>query len=136
MVKYYFDTCIWRDFYEERFSKSGRSLGKVAERLFWKVLKNKDKILFSETLIWELKKAFGVEEINDMLNLLFVNNVLVRIEILKEEISEAKKLSKERNLPLVDCLNAVQARNHNAILISQDNYYFQLSDIVNFVKPG
>ena len=71
-----------------------------------------------------------------MLNLLFMNKVLIKIDITKEEHLEAKKLSKERNIPYVDCLNAIHARNHKAIMISQDEHYIEgLSDITKTVKP-
>jgi predicted nucleic acid-binding protein len=134
--KYLIDTCIWRDFYEERFSKSGRPLAKYATDLFMKIIKNRDTILFSESLVWELKKDYEEDEINDMLNLLFVNKILIRIDITKEEHLEAKKLAKERNIPYVDCLNAIQARNHRAIMVSQDDHYSQsLSDVTKPVKP-
>lgn len=135
--KYYLlDTCIWRDFYENRFSKIGRPLGKYATDLFMKILKNKDKIYFSESLPRELKKDYNEKEINDMLNLLFIGNVLVRIEIKKEEYLEAKKLSEERNIPFVDCLNTIHARNYKAIMVSQDPHYFKgLKDIVKSVRP-
>jgi predicted nucleic acid-binding protein len=134
--KYLLDTCIWRDFYEDRFSKSGKPFGKYATSLFVKILKNDDRIIFSEALIWELRKDYKEREIYDMLNLLFVNKVLVKIDIAKEEYSEAKRLAQERNLPFVDCLNAVHARNHNAILVSQDDHYLKgLSDISKVVKP-
>ena len=117
------DTCIWRDFYEDRFSKSGRHLGKEATDLIMKITKEKDKILYSESLIWELKKDYNENEIKDMLNFLFLVEILERVEIKKEEYSEAKKLSDEKNIPFIDCLNAVQARNHKAIMISQDKHF-------------
>jgi predicted nucleic acid-binding protein len=100
------------------------------------ILKNKDKILFSEALVRELKKDYSEEDINDMLNLLFINKTLLRIEITKEEYSEAKKLSGERNLPFIDCLNAIQARNHKAIMVSRDEHFIKnLSNIVKPAKP-
>tara|TARA_Y100000310_G_C20645844_1_gene796521 strand:+ start:376 stop:801 length:426 start_codon:yes stop_codon:yes gene_type:complete len=135
--KYYLiDTCIWRDFYEDRFSKTGRHLGKYATDLFMKILKNKDKIYFSETLVWELKKDYDSKDINDMLNLLFMNKVLVRIDIKKEEHLEAKKLAQERDVPFVDCLNAIHARNYKAIMVSQDSHYFnELKDIIKAIRP-
>jgi len=135
--KYYLiDTCIWRDFYENRFSKAGRPFGKYAADLFMKILKKKDKIYYSKSLIWELKKDYEEKEINDMLNLLFLTKVLIRVEITKEEHLEAKKLSQERDIPYVDCLNATHARNHKAIMVSQDPHYIKnLKDIVNTVKP-
>lgn len=134
--KYLLDTCIWRDFYEDRISKSERPLGKYATNLFVKILKNKDKIIFSEALIWELRKDYEEREIYDMLNLLFLNNVLVNVSITREEYSEAKKLAQERSLPFIDCLNAIHARNHKAILVSQDEHYLKyLSDVSRAVRP-
>ena len=133
---YLLDTCIWRDFYENRFSKTGRPLGEYATRLFMKILKDKDKILFSEALILELKRDYEEKDVNDMLNLLFLNKTLERIEITKEEHLEAKKLSQERNIPYIDCLNAIHARNYKAIMISQDDHYFKnLIDITKTIKP-
>ena len=67
--KYFTDTCIWRDFYEDRLSKSGRNLGKEATNLFMRILKSKDNILFSESLYWELKKDYDVKDIDNMLNI-------------------------------------------------------------------
>jgi len=130
------DTCIWRDFYENRFSKSERPIGKYAADLFMRILKNKDKLLFSIALVWELKKDYNEKDINDMLNLLFINKTLIRIEITKEEYKEARKLSEEKNIPFIDCLNAIQARNHKAVMVSRDQHFINnLSDIVKPVKP-
>jgi len=102
-------------------------------KLFFKIIKNKDKILFSNTLILELKKDYKKEEIYNMLNLLFLNKILIRINITKEEYKEAKELSKKRNIPFIDCLNAIQARNHKAIMVSQDKHFFQ--NLFNITKP-
>lgn len=133
---YLIDTCIWRDFYENRFSRSGKPLGKYATDLFMKILKNKDKIYFSQSLVWELKKDYDEKDVNDMLNVLFLSNVLIKIEINKEDHLEAKKLSQERDIPYVDCLNAIQARNHKVIMVSQDPHFIEdLKDIVRTVKP-
>lgn len=134
--KYLFDTCIWRDFYENRFSKTGNPLGEYATNAFTKALKKGNKILFSEALIKELHKDYDKTEINDMLNLLFISNILIKIEITKEEYLEAKVLSEKRKILFVDCLNAVQARNNNAIVVSQDEHFTKnLSDIIKVIKP-
>ena len=42
-----------------------------------KILKSRNKILFSESLVWELKKDYDENGINEMLKLLFINNILV-----------------------------------------------------------
>ncbi|MBN2368106.1 hypothetical protein JXC34_03730, partial [Candidatus Woesearchaeota archaeon] len=57
--KYFLDTCIWRDFYENRFGQGGRPLGKYATDLFMKIMKKKDQILFSKSLVMELKRDYG-----------------------------------------------------------------------------
>ncbi len=134
--KYLFDTCIWRDYYENRLSTSQRPLGEYAAELFMKILVKKEVILFSEALLWELKKDYEEDEINDMLNLLVMNKVLIKIEITKEEYTEGGRLAEERNLPFVDCLFAVQARNHQATLITQDKHFFEnLCDIKKPERP-
>ena len=51
------------------------------------------------------------------ISLLFINKRLIRIDITKTEYSEAKNLSQMRKIPFVDCLNAIQARNHKAIMV-------------------
>ena len=113
-----------------------KAIREYATKLFMKILKDKDKILFSEALILELKRDYGEKDVNDMLNLLFLNKTLERIEIIKEEHLEAKKLSQERNIPYIDCLNAIHARNHKAMMISQDDHYFKnLIDITKTIKP-
>ena len=133
---YLIDTCIWRDFYEDRFGRSGKPLGKYATSLFMEIIKNKDKIYFSDSLIWELKRDYDEKDVNDMLNVLFLSKVLLKIEIKKEEHLEAKRLANERNIPYVDCLNAIHARNYKTIMVSQDLHYFDnLKDIVKTVKP-
>lgn len=134
--RYLIDTCIWRDFYENRFSKTNKPIGKYAADLFMKILKQKHTILFSKALVWELKKDYNKKAINDMLNLLFMNKTLKRIEITKEEYKEGKILSEERDIPFIDCLNAIQARNHKATMVSRDQHFIDdLSDITKPVKP-
>lgn len=136
LKKYWFDTCIWRDFYEDRLSKSGNPLGEYATNAFMKVMKNEDLILFSESLVRELKRDYDEKDINDMLNVLFLSKILVLVQITKEEHLEAKTLSEKRDLPYVDCLNAVQARNNKAIVVSQDLHLTKdLIDIVKVIKP-
>ncbi len=131
-MKYFFDTCIWRDFYEYRYSKSGNPLGKFAYQLFKKIISNKEIILFSEALIWELRKQYSSEEINTMLNFLFLTNTLKRIDIDEKDFNYAKQLSQERNLPKIDCLFALQAKKYNAVLVSQDKHLIQ--DLRNITK--
>ena len=134
--KYIVDSCIWRDFYEDRISKSGRHLGKYAYDLFVKILKRNDTILFSEGLMLELRKDYSEEEVIEMLSLVTALGTLTRIEITAENKAEAIELSAKRKIPRIDCLNAIHARNHRATLVSQDKHIIHgLSDIAKCVRP-
>jgi predicted nucleic acid-binding protein len=134
--KYYLDTCIWRDFYEDRFSKTGRAMGRESAKLFVKLIKKRAIIFYNDSLIWKLRNDYDDDLINDMLNFLFLINILKKIETIKEDYLQAKKLVQERNIPFVDCLNAVQVRRLKAILVSQDKHLLNdLSDITKAKRP-
>jgi predicted nucleic acid-binding protein len=136
MVNYYFDTCIWRDHYENRFGPKGRPLGSYASKLFMQIMINEDIILFSDLLVKELKIAFDQKDVEEMLNILSMMNILRRIDISSEERSEAKKLSSDREVSFGDALHAVLARNNNAILVTQNEKDFKkLIDISEYAKP-
>ncbi len=136
MKKYFLDTCIWRDFYENRIDFSGKPLGDLAAALIIKITKTKNTIIFSETLFWELKKDYSLFEVENMLNFLFISGVLKKVEITKKEYLDAKMLAEKKNIPFVDCLNAIQARNHEAVMISRDKHFFEnLSNIVETKRP-
>ena len=52
MMKYYFDTSIWRDYYENR-SDGLRPLGDFAFELLKKIKALRDTVLYSELTIKE-----------------------------------------------------------------------------------
>jgi predicted nucleic acid-binding protein len=134
--KYIIDTLVWRDFYEYRYSLEKRPLGKHAASFFEKVLKRKDTVLYSEKLAYELGKDYGEAEIEEMLGVLYAIGILVRIRITEAEYREAISLSHSRDIPFVDCLNAVHARNHGATLVSRDPHILEgLADICRSSRP-
>ena len=135
MANYYFDTCIWRDFYENRFSKLGKPLGKYAADLFMKVVKRKDILFYSDLNIKELKIDYYEKEVTDMLNFLFLTSILQKVEMNSEDYVEAKKLAKARHVPTADAMHAILSRNNNAIFVSQDKHAQKLKDVVDVKKP-
>lgn len=132
---YYFDTCIWRDFYESRFGLGGRNLGSSAAKLFMHIIKNKKSLNYSEFIIRELKRDYDLKEINLMLNFLFVSKILVKVKVTKENYSKSKKIAEELNVPPGDVLHALIAKKSNSILVSQDNHMQKLKHIVEVKKP-
>jgi predicted nucleic acid-binding protein len=133
--KYYFDTCIWRDHYENRYSLGGKPLGEYASKLFMRIIRNKDVLFFSEFIVRELKSDFDEKEINGMLNVLFRAGILKRVEVSEDNYKEARKIGTEKNLPPGDVLHAILARDNNAVLVSQDEHHQRLKNIVKVKKP-
>ena len=70
-------------------------MGKHAYSLIIKIIGRKDKIVFSDSLIWELRKAYQEKEIFDMLNFLFRTGILIKVEITNKEHTEAKKFQRQ-----------------------------------------
>ena len=132
---YYFDTCIWRDFYESRFGTGGRNLGSAAAKLFMYVIKNKITLSYSEFIIRELKRDYSSDEIQLMLNFLFISKILVNVEVTKKDYFESKKISDELDIPPGDALHALIAKKSNSILVSQDNHMQKLKHLVEVKKP-
>jgi len=133
---YYIDTCIWRDHYENRYSPQGKPLGNYATKLFTKIMKDKVTIIFSNHIVYELKKAFAPEEIEEMFQILFLMKILKKTEITKENWEEAKKMAQERGVSKSDSLHAILARNNNAILITQNLKDFEkFSDMITIKRP-
>ena len=84
--KYYLDTCIWRDFYEDRKGIRGRPLGKHAARLFIYLIRHKKILVYSDLIIGELRIDYDNQEISNMLSTLFMSKILEKVEITEEEI--------------------------------------------------
>lgn len=133
--RYYFDTCIWRDFYESRTGLKGKPLGRYAADLFMKVIKKKDILLYSDLTIKELKIDYDKKEITEMLNFLCLVDILKKVEIKKEDYLEAKKISEQKNIPKADALHAILSRNNRAVFISQDQHAQELKDLFKVKKP-
>lgn len=72
-------------------------------------------------------------EIEDILNKLA--SIIIYTEATDKEIGKSKDLSQKRNIPKGDALHALIARDNNAILITFDNHFKKLGDIIKFYTP-
>lgn len=133
--RYFLDTCIWRDFYEDRCGTGGRPLGKYAAKLVMKILLNKDVIIFNDIIVDELGKKFDLDEIQEMFAILSAIGTLARVELSLDQVKEANRLGLERGIPVSDATHAISARENDAILVSQDKHFQVLSDIVSVKRP-
>jgi predicted nucleic acid-binding protein len=132
MIKtlYYYDTSIWIDIYDKRGYN-----GEMAVKLMEKIVENKDFVVYSDVVIFELKKLkFSKYEINQILNIAKPNHIKL-IHSTSNQLKEAAKLAKQRNVPLRDALHAVLSRDHEAQLVSRDWDFQKLKDITKAKLP-
>ena len=125
--RFYFDTSIWLDFLENR-DEPEMPKGTWAKELIKKIVKEGNKILFSDNNMLELMNnnylEFEIEEVLDKLI-----PIIIYIEATEKEIGKAKDLAQKRDLPKRDALHALIARDNNSILITLDNHFKKLVDI-------
>lgn|SRR3989338_6024302 len=131
--KYYIDTSIWIDLYEDRKGYNGELLGNYALKLLTLIKANKSALFISDMHIRELEGYYSLAEINGMMKPF--ENIIQKIITTEEQRIEARKIAKERNIPPGDVLHAIIARDNNLILITRDNDFRQLSDISEDYKP-
>src|SRR3989338_3607915 len=127
---FYLDTCIWKDHFENRCGQGGRPLGDFATQLIQKIIKTKDKIIYSDLTIDELLFHHDPEEITEMLAVLNHTGILRKVEISTQDRSMASKLSQTTGIHETDAIHAVLAKEHQAILISQDRHFQLVKDFI------
>jgi len=131
--RYYIDTSIWIDLYEDRKGFNNEPLGDYALKLFSLIRAKKNNLVITDILIRELEMNYSLEEINGMMKPF--ENIIEKIVATREQRDEAKKIAEERNIPPGDVLHAIIARDNELILITRDKHFRQLEDISKHHKP-
>jgi len=91
--KYYIDTSIWRDYYEDR-SDGIRPLGEFAFRFFSYCIESESIILYSNLVLEELGTAYSGDEIKKIMGI--VSDLLEKVENPSEQQnSDAKRLKRK-----------------------------------------
>lgn len=132
--KFYLDSAIWRDYYENRSDKF-RPLGEWALTFLNNALENKDFILFSDLVTKELQIKYSEEEINNILEIVSKRNLLIKADISESQAKEAAILCKQRKVAFGDALHAILARDNKAIIVTRDKHFLELTDIAEIKKP-
>lgn len=132
--KFYFDTAIWRDYYENR-SDSLKPIGKLALQFIEKAIKEDNLILYSDLVVQELMIKYNKEEISNILSILYKIGLLEKVTISKEQAREASDLCTKRKIPFADALHAILSRDNKSILITRDKHFQKLIDIAEIKKP-
>ena len=131
--KYYFDTSIWLDFFEERdelhFPK-----GKRAKILLELIVQENHEILCSDVVFLELKSlGYAFFEIEKMFRYLLP--VIHIVKSTEKQKKRSRDLAAKRKIPRGDALHALIARDAKAILVTRDKDFQKLLDITIPKKP-
>ena len=133
MQRFYMDTCIWRDYFEDRKDRF-QPLGEFASRFLFGVQKKGYFLLYSDLIVEELQKAYSDEKISIIFNP-FQSN-LKKVSIAYEQAAESKQLARTQiESHRQDILHAILARDNGALLVTRDNGFASLSNIVQSAKP-
>ncbi|MBI5065507.1 PIN domain-containing protein [Candidatus Woesearchaeota archaeon] len=127
---YYFDTSIWLDLFEKRGVN-----GEFVIKLAIEILNKNLEICHSEQVIKELKDlGYSSKEIWEILKFSHYCRAK-KIHIFKDQREEARRIAKQRKVPLGDALHAIVCRDNDLQLVSTDKDFEKLTDITHFEKP-
>lgn len=132
-MRFYLDTSIWMDFYEDRKGFNDEPIDEYAWKFLSIIKVKKFQIIVSDILMIELENHYSMDVIKGMFSQF--SDLILKVNSNKEQISEAKNISLARQLPYPDALHAILSRDYSAILITRDNHFRLLKDIVKSHKP-
>ena len=131
--KYYFDTSIWLDFFENR-DEPNLPKGRWAHELLNKITKTDAKVIYSDHNVFELGLVgYSPDEIKDMFKPL--KPLLIFVESTEKDMGKAKDLALKRNIPKGDALHALIARDNSAVLVTLDHHFKEIQDIIKPTRP-
>ena len=129
MTRYYLDTSIWLDLFEDRNSR-----GKLAAALIEKIIKEDSEVYYSDITITELKSTgYYNAEIRDKYKPF--RQILVYASSDRKEMGKAEDISEKRGIPKGDVLHAIIARRYRCILVADDRHFQKLRDILHPKRP-
>ena len=131
--KFYLDTCIWRDYFEDR--KDGiRPLGEFAFQFLKKSKGEKSVILVSDIVLGELAKELSEDHVKTMFS--GFEEIVVFINHSKGQAQEARVLLKkfEYAFPFADILHCILARDEGAVMMTRDKHFWEIG-LVDVFMP-
>ncbi len=131
--KFYLDTAIWRDYFEDR-GDGIRPLGEFAFQFLKNCEKKGCKVLYSGVVVHELKRDYSDERIKQVFS--SFERFLEIVPISNDQYLEAKKLSRiKTESHESDILHVILARDNKAVLVTRDFHFDTLRDIVEIRAP-
>jgi len=131
--KFYLDTAIWRDYFEDR-RDCLQPLGEFAFQFLKNCEKEGCEVLYSELVTRELLAYYSEERVKQVFS--SFSGILRLVEITKEQADEVKIIrNKTPGAHNADILHAIIACDNEAILITRDRHFEALTGIVRVLKP-
>ncbi|PIN79464.1 hypothetical protein COV16_04065 [Candidatus Woesearchaeota archaeon CG10_big_fil_rev_8_21_14_0_10_34_8] len=96
------------------------------------VYKDAGEILYSELIIDELKLEYTYKQIKEILN---IQAETRKVQASVNQVQEAEILGRVRSVGFGDAMHIVLTRDNNAILVTRDKHFINLSDIAVIKKP-
>jgi predicted nucleic acid-binding protein len=127
-MKVLVDSNIFLDLYFNR-NDGIKPLGEFAFNFFKETISCKYSIILINAVLHELKEKLEIDEEKLFETILKELKNANKIEVIvpeKNELNEARKISKEENVPKTDCLLAVMSKKLNAPIISRDFHLREL----------
>lgn len=133
LQKYYLDTSVWLDFFENR-NEPNLPKGDLAHELLNKITEDNNKVIYSDIVILELGLVnYLPHEIENLFEK--IKLILIFIESTEKQARRARDLSLKRKVPKGDALHALIARDNKATLVTLDNHFKKLLDITKPKRP-
>jgi hypothetical protein len=125
MQRFYLDTAIWRDYFEDR-KDSIRPLGEFAFQFLKKCQLRKWIVFVSPEIEKELLTYYSKERLGQVF--LSFKDIIVKIDYSKQQVSEALSFwsKTNRKFPFSGILHSIIARDKAAILVCRDAHFWEI----------
>ncbi len=132
-AKIYIDSNIWLDFWLDRILNL-LPAGHYAKNLLDRVISCEFTIILSDFIFKELETNIKID-VSERMNAFKTINKLTVTDVTKQIFFDAKKLAKERSIPISDAVHALMARQEGAILVSRDKHFKEVEDLIEVRLP-
>jgi len=129
-MRYYVDTCIWIDYWENRYDNL-RPLGEFAAN-FLSNLTETDIVYYSKLSIRELRKQYSIDIITSIFDI--VKDKLVFLETFENDVTYANTIIFSGLAHDADAMHIALAKRVGATLVTRDKEIL-FAGIVKAFKP-
>ncbi|MFH1588310.1 MAG: hypothetical protein ABIA76_03175 [Candidatus Diapherotrites archaeon] len=129
MKKFYLDTSIWRDYFEDR-KDNLRPLGEFAFQFLKKCEKKKYFVIVSSAVKKELLDYYSLEKMNQVFS--SFKSTIIEVDYSKKQAEEAFNfwVNSNKKFPFYDVLHSIISRDNKAILIARDKHFNEIGIVM------